>query len=117
DLAAAAEAALGESGARGGRLRRLAALSISGVVLVAGLATGLVLALGGGAGSTSPRRAAAPIRYRGTLSEPPSPAAAGAQPDITFYAVLDDGHGVLQGLGSGPPPPTGEISFRIDRRQ
>ena len=113
----AAEAALADPGERRGRGRRPVVLAAAGLVLVAALTAGLVLSFGGRGRSTPPRAAAAPVGYGVSLSEQLSTGAPGAQPDLTLLAVLDDGHGVLHGLGSGPPPQTGEISFRIDRRQ
>src|SRR5262245_11735907 len=93
ELVVAAEAGLAGSGGRG-RGRRRAALVVSGA-LALGLATGLVLSLGREGRSTSSRPAAPPVGYGVSLSEQLSTGAPGAKPDLTLFAVLDDGHGTL----------------------
>jgi serine/threonine-protein kinase len=118
DLMVAAEAALAGSGVRRGRGRRLVVLGVSGAALAAGLATGLMLSFDNQGRSTSFLPVATP-GYGVRLSEQLSTGAPGARPDLTLFAVVDNYQGDLRdyGLGSGAAPQTGEVSFRIDRRQ
>jgi serine/threonine-protein kinase len=118
EFAAAVETALGGSGVVNRRRRRM--LLLAGAALATAAVAGSAVVVTHGSGTTrsrNPAAAAVPIRYGVTLSEQLSSGALGATPDLTLFAVLDDGRGRLRGLGSGPPPQTGEITFRLDRRQ
>jgi hypothetical protein len=98
------------------RIRKFAFPVAGAALLGAGVVTGLVLALDGGRRTPPGSPAAAHPSYRVTFSERLSSGAPGVQPDLSLYAAFDNGGG-LRGLGSAPPPQTGEVVFRIDRRQ
>ena len=124
DLVEGARAAFGlpiEIIERPWRVRRRSsrfALFGAAAALAAVTLTAVSLLTGGGdeRRGTAVSAAAAAPGYRATLSEQLTSGAAGARTGLTLLAVFDDGRYPL-GIGGGPAVETGEVVFRIDRRQ
>jgi len=114
ELVDAVAAALGAAPAP--RRRRLAILSLGAALGAAGIVVGLVLVLRPGDRAPRPALGAPPPRYRVSLSEQLTSGAAAATPDLALIAAFDNGRG-LRGWGTAPPPQTGQVVFRVDRRQ